>query len=72
MEDEMTLDFFHPQLPLRIPCYDFSLLATPRFVIAQWTTPHPRAARMERRAVCARIPRGCENRNPRRDVFSAP
>ena len=34
MESEMTLTIFHPQLPLRIPCYDFSLLAISRFVIA--------------------------------------
>jgi hypothetical protein len=51
--------------------YDFSLLANPRFVTTQWIVPHPRPARMERRAVCARIPRVRGIHVPCRDVFSA-
>ena len=49
-----TLEVIRPQVPLRPPCYDFSLLAELRFDAAKKTTPHPNPTRMERRAVCAR------------------
>jgi len=50
-----------PQVPLRPPCYDFSLVADPRFDSANETQPRQEPTSMKRRAVCARS----------RDVFTA-
>ena len=57
-------EVIQPQVPLRLPCYDFSPLAGEGFdptTGCPEAGPHPSPARVERRAVCARS----------RDVFTA-
>ena len=56
-----TKEVIRPQVPLRPPCYDFSLVADPRFDSANETPPRQKPTSMKRRAVCARS----------RDVFTA-
>ena len=56
-----TKEVIRPQVPLRPPCYDFSLVADPRFDSANKTQPRQEPTSMKRRAVCARS----------RDVFTA-
>ena len=50
-----------PQVPLRLPCYDFTLLKKPRFEYNKTLHPHPSPFWVVWRAVCARS----------RDVFTA-
>ena len=50
----ISKEVIRPQVPLRPPCYDFSLLIEPRFDIAKKTKPHLNSTWVERRAVCAR------------------
>jgi len=50
-----------PQVPLRSPCYDFSLVAELTFDNTKMTSPRENPTSMKRRAVCARS----------RDVFTA-
>jgi hypothetical protein len=54
-------EVIRPQVPLRPPCYDFSLVADPRFDSTKKTLPRQKPTSMKRRAVCARS----------RDVFTA-
>ena len=55
-------EVIQPQVPLRLPCYDFSPLAGVGFDPTPCGAgPHPTPTRVERRAVCARS----------RDVFTA-
>lgn len=54
-------EVIRPQVPLRPPCYDFSLVADPRFDSANEAPPRQEPTSMKRRAVCARS----------RDVFTA-
>jgi hypothetical protein len=54
-------EVIRPQVPLRPPCYDFSLVADPRFDNANAALPRQEPTSMKRRAVCARS----------RDVFTA-
>ena len=56
-----TKEVIRPQVPLRPPCYDFSLVADPRFDSANEASPRQEPTSMKRRAVCARS----------RDVFTA-
>ena len=53
-------EVIQPQVPLRLPCYDFSLLAWYNFKMTPWIIFQLYHTRMERRAVCARS----------RDVFT--
>ena len=54
-------EVIRPQVPLRPPCYDFSLVAGPRFDNTNVALPRQESTSMKRRAVCARS----------RDVFTA-
>ncbi len=54
-------EVIRPQVPLRPPCYDFSLVADLRFDSANMAPPRLKPTSMKRRAVCARS----------RDVFTA-
>ena len=54
-------EVIRPQVPLRPPCYDFSLVADPRFDNTNMASPRQEPTSMKRRAVCARS----------RDVFTA-
>lgn len=55
-------EVIQPQVPLRLPCYDFSPLAGEKLdPPPKGKGPHPSPTRVERRAVCARS----------RDVFTA-
>ena len=56
-----TKEVIRPQVPLRPPCYDFSLLAELAFDNTKKAPPRVNPTRMKRRAVCARS----------RDVFTA-
>src|ERR671923_2863136 len=56
-----TKEVIQPQVPLRLPCYDFSPVADPRFDSANEAPPRQEPASVKRRAVCARS----------RDVFTA-
>src|SRR5215467_14942959 len=53
-------EVIRPQVPLRPPCYDFSLVADPRFDNTKTALPRQESTSMKRRAVCARS----------RDVFT--
>ena len=57
----VSKEVIRPQVPLRPPCYDFSLVADPRFDSANEAPPRQEPTSMKRRAVCARS----------RDVFTA-
>ncbi len=59
--DRITKEVIQPQVPLRLPCYDFSPVADPRFDSANEAPPRQEPASVKRRAVCARS----------RDVFTA-
>ena len=37
----MFKEVIQPQVPLRLPCYDFALLKEPRFDLNQRLRPHP-------------------------------
>ena len=37
----MCKEVIQPQVPLRLPCYDFALLKEPRFDISLRLRPHP-------------------------------
>ena len=54
------VEVIQPQVPLRLPCYDFSLLTQHNFKSTLRTNFQLYCTRMERRAVCARS----------RDVFT--
>src|ERR671932_686568 len=57
----VSKEVIRPQVPLRPPCYDFSLVADPRFDSANMAQPRQEPTSMKRRAVCARS----------KDVFTA-
>src|ERR671933_3003062 len=57
----VSKEVIRPQVPLRPPCYDFALVADPRFDSANAAQPRQEPTSMKRRAVCARS----------RDVFTA-
>ena len=37
----MCKEVIQPQVPLRLPCYDFALLKEPRFDLSHRLRPHP-------------------------------
>lgn len=47
-------EVIQPQLPLRLPCYDFWLLRALRFDPTRRTRPQHLAPRLQRRAVCTK------------------
>jgi hypothetical protein len=61
LSDLEVKEVIRPQVPLRPPCYDFSLVADLRFDNANIAPPRLKPTSMKRRAVCARS----------RDVFTA-
>ena len=42
----ITEEVIHPQVPLRIPCYDLAPLAEPGFELAMTASPHPDPTRL--------------------------
>lgn len=47
-------EVIQPQLPLRLPCYDFWLLRALRFDPTRWIRPQHLTPRLQRRAVCTK------------------
>ena len=44
--DRIAKEVIHPQVPLRIPCYDLAPLAEPGFELAMPASPHPDPTRL--------------------------
>jgi len=44
--DRIAKEVIHPQVPLRIPCYDLAPLAEPGFESAKPADPHPDPTRL--------------------------